>query len=55
MDEVSDVEPEEAAVVREILAMKNAGIGTTMIAKTLNDRGVPSPSELYLSRGCTRQ
>lgn len=49
------IEPEEAAVVREIFAMKNAGIGTTMIAKTLNDRGIPSPSELYLSRGCTRQ
>ena len=49
------IEPEEAAVVREIFAMKNAGIGTTMIAKTLNDRGVPSPSELYRLRGCTRR
>ena len=35
--------------------MKNAGIGTTMIAKTLNDRGIPSPSELYRSRGSARQ
>ena len=35
--------------------MKNAGMGTTMIAKTLNDRGIPSPSELYQSRGCTRK
>ena len=49
------IEPEEAAVVREIFAMKNAGVGTTMIAKTLNDRGIPSPSELYRSKGCTRQ
>lgn len=49
------IEPEEAAVVREIFAMKNAGIGTTMIAKTLNDRGIPSPSELYRSRGSARQ
>ena len=49
------IEPEEAAVVREIFAMKNAGVGTTMIAKTLNDRGIPSPSELYRSRGSARQ
>ncbi len=49
------IEPEEAAVVREIFAMKTAGVGTTMIAKTLNDRGIPSPSELYQSRGSTRQ
>lgn len=31
--------------------MKNAGIGTTLIAKALNDRGIPSPSELYRSKG----
>ncbi len=49
------IEPEEAAVVREIFAMKNAGMGTTMIAKTLNDRGIPSPAELYRSKGSTRQ
>lgn len=49
------IEPEEAAVVREIFAMKTAGMGTTMIAKTLNDRGILSPSELYHLRGCTRQ
>ncbi len=35
--------------------MKTAGLGTTMIAKTLNDRGIPSPAELYQSRGNTRQ
>lgn len=49
------IEPEEAAVVREIFDMKTAGMGTTMIAKTLNDRGIPSPAELYQSRGSTRQ
>lgn len=49
------IEPEEAAVVREIFDMKTVGIGTTMIAKTLNDRGIPCPSELYRSRGCTRR
>ncbi|HBA48737.1 MAG TPA: hypothetical protein DCZ91_13255 [Lachnospiraceae bacterium] len=46
-----EIEPEEAAVVREIFDMKNAGIGTTLIARTLNDRGIPSPSELYRSKG----
>ncbi|MCI8627728.1 MAG: recombinase family protein [Lachnospiraceae bacterium] len=49
------IEPEEAAVVREIFNMKIAGIGTTLIAKTLNDREIPSPTELYRSRGNTRR
>ena len=49
------IEPEEAAVVREIFDMKIAGIGTTHIAKSLNDRGILSPSELYRSRGDTRK
>lgn len=48
------IEPEEAAVVREIFNMKIAGTGTTLIAKALNDRGIPCPSELYRSRGDTR-
>lgn len=49
------IEPEEAAVVREIFDMKIAGIGTTHIAKSLNDRGILSPSELYRSGGGTRK
>ncbi len=49
------IETEEAAVVKEIFAMKLAGTGTTLIAKALNDRGIPCPSELYRSRGDTRQ
>ena len=49
------IEPEEAAVVKEIFDMKIAGTGTTLIAKALNDRGIPCPSELYRSRGYTRQ
>lgn len=48
------IEPEEVAVVREIFNMKIAGTGTTLIAKALNDRGIPCPSELYRSRGDTR-
>ena len=49
------IEPEEAAVVKEIFSMKIAGTGTTLIAKALNDRGIPCPSELYRSRGDTRK
>ena len=49
------IEPEEAAVVKEIFDMKIAGTGTTLIAKALNHRGIPCPSELYRSRGYTRQ
>lgn len=49
------IEPEEAAVVHEIFDMKISGMGTTMIAKTLNDREVLCPSELYHSRGITRK
>ena len=49
------IEPEEATVVKEIFDMKIAGTGTTLIAKALNDRGIPCPSELYRSRGDTRQ
>lgn len=48
------IEPEEAAVVREIFNMKITGTGTTLIAKALNDRGIPCPSEMYRSRGDTR-
>ena len=49
------IEPEEAEIVREIFNLKISGTGTTMIAKMLNDRGVLSPSELYRSRGDTRE
>lgn len=49
------IEPEEAEVVREIFNMKIGGMGTTLIAKALNDRRIPSPAELYRSRGETRQ
>ncbi len=45
------IEPEEAEVVREIFNMKIAGTGTTLIARALNDRGIPCPTELYRSRG----
>lgn len=50
-----EVEPEKAEVVREIFNMKIVGVGTTHIAKVLNDRGILGPSELYRSRGDTRK
>lgn len=36
-----------AEVVREIFRLYNAGIGRTQIARILNERGIPSPSEYY--------
>lgn len=41
---------ETAPIVREIFSMKLSGVGTTHIAKCLNDRGVPCPSELGRQR-----
>ncbi len=35
--------------------MKIAGTGTILIAKVLNDRDIPCPTELYRSRGETRK
>lgn len=49
------IEPEEAAIVREIFDMKLAGMGAMQIARILNDRDVPTPCELYQSRGCQRR
>lgn len=49
------IEPEGAEVVREIFNMKIAGTRTTLIARALNDRGIPCSSELYRFRGDTRQ
>lgn len=50
-----EIEPEEAEIVKEIFDMKIAGMGTTHIAKVLNDRDIPCPSEWYRSRGETRR
>lgn len=50
-----EIEPEEAKIVKEIFDMKIAGMGTTHIAKVLNDRDIPCPSEWYRSKGETRR
>lgn len=39
-----EIDPEAAAVVREIFDMRLAGIGLTEIARNLNDRGIKCPS-----------
>lgn len=44
------VDEETAPIVKEIFSMKLSGIGTSHIAKCLNDRGVPSPAELGRQR-----
>lgn len=44
------VDEETAPIVKEIFSMKLSGVGTTHIAKCLNDRGVPSPAEIGKQR-----
>lgn len=44
------IDEETAPVVKEIFSMKLSGIGTTHIAKCLNDRDVPCPAELGRQR-----
>lgn len=39
------IDEEAAAIVREIFAMFVQGYGKTAIARTLNDRGIPNPTE----------
>ncbi len=44
------IDEETAPIVKEIFSMKLSGVGTTHIAKCLNDRGVPSPAEIGKQR-----
>lgn len=44
------VDKENAPIIKEIFSMKLSGVGTTHIAKCLNDRGVPSPAEIGKQR-----
>lgn len=50
-----EIEPEEAEIVKEIFDMKIAGMGTTHIAKILNDRDIPCPSEMHRLQGDMRK
>lgn len=48
------IDPEAAAVVREIFALYLQGNGKQVIARTLNDRGVPNPTEYKRLHGMVR-
>lgn len=48
-----EIDPEAAEIVREIYDMRLAGMGTTEIAKNLNDRGIPSQTMYKIDRGET--
>ncbi|MGN8786458.1 recombinase family protein, partial [Blautia sp. HCP3S3_D9] len=46
-----EIDPEAAAVVREIFDMRIAGVGLTEIARNLNDRGIKCPSVYKTEKG----
>ena len=50
-------DPESAPIVREIFDMRLAGVRLVDIARNLNDRGIPCPTELCWKKGrvATRQ
>ena len=45
------IDEEAAAVVREVFALFSQGYGKTAIARLLNDRGVPNPTEYKRLKG----
>ncbi|MBR5290188.1 MAG: recombinase family protein [Erysipelotrichaceae bacterium] len=45
------VDPEAAEVVREVFQMFAQGMGKTAIARVLNDRGIPNPTEYKRQKG----
>ena len=46
-----EIDPVAAAIVREVFAMRLAGKGPVIIARELNERGIPSPTEYRLKQG----
>jgi len=45
------IDPEAAQIVREIFTMFSMGYGKTTIARILNDRGIPNPTEYKRRQG----
>ncbi|MBR0427423.1 MAG: recombinase family protein [Clostridia bacterium] len=45
------IDPVAAEVVREVFNLYNQGIGKTAIARELNNRGIPNPTQYKLQRG----
>ncbi len=49
------IDKEAAQIVREIFTMFSQGMGKTAIARTLNDRGIPNPTEYKRLKGLRYQ
>ncbi len=49
------IDPEAAAVVREVFTLFSQGYGKTAIARLLNDRGIPNPTEYKRLKGLRYQ
>ncbi len=45
------IDPEAAVVVREVFELYASGVGRTNIARILNDRGIPNPTEYKRRKG----
>lgn len=45
------IDEEAAAVVREVFTLYSQGVGKTAIARILNDRGIPNPTEYKRQKG----
>ena len=45
------IDPEAASVVREVFELYASGMGRTAIARTLNERGIPNPTEYKRKKG----
>lgn len=45
------IDPEAAAVVREVFELYASGVGRTNIARILNDKGIPNPTEYKRRKG----
>ena len=49
------IDPEAASVVREVFRLYASGMGKTAIARQLNDRGIPNPTEYKRRKGLRYQ
>lgn len=45
------IDPEAAGIVREVFELYASGMGRTAIARLLNDRGIPNPTEYKRQKG----
>ncbi len=45
------IDPEVAEVVREVFSLYNQGMGKTAIARELNNRGIPNPTQYKVKQG----